>query len=145
MQEKNAECKIKVHFFLIFLLLYARRIGGLPLRWLSLRSCRVRPRVRPLRADNSYLAMLERFLRPRVRHFVYCARMSFGYIRCAAHPLRAQCGRSPFFVFRPILSGIKNNSDIPAAAILYVYYPAFDAGFLPSFSGQFNSPLWFCI
>ena len=71
--------KSKCIFFLIFLLLYARRIGGLPLRWLSLRSCRVRPRVRPLRADNSYLAMLERFLRPRVRHFVYCVRIAFGH------------------------------------------------------------------
>lgn len=37
----------------------ARGVGGLPLR------------VRPLRADNSYLASLERLLRPRVRHIVY--------------------------------------------------------------------------
>lgn len=124
MQEKNAECKIKVHFFLIFLLLYARRIcarimpteamlssvtlsiapkfdsgiakcvayrrnysidhtwankspalgargvGGLPLRWLSLRSCRVRPRV---------------------RHIVYCPECHSGISAVPPRPLRAQC------------------------------------------------------
>ena len=58
-KKKMQNVKSKCIFFLIFLLLYARRIGGLASRRHSLH-------VRPI-------------IRPRVRHFVYCVRIAFGH------------------------------------------------------------------
>jgi len=97
MQEKNAECKIKMHFFSHF----------------SPFVCSPHLRTHHAHRGDAF-----------VRHFVYCVRITFGHSQ-ASRPARfvLNADVALFFVFRPMSSGTKSAATSLPPLILFQAHP----------------------